>query len=166
MNYGCAAHLFLTYVGGPVHVRPSFHIAFPHTPTPRTQMAGPSMMPTMSAAGEICIESTLAHRLRADAPARGALVTFTSPLDPGRLVCKRVLGLPGDVVCVDPLGARAPSAQHVVVPRGHLWLVGDNAAASRDSRTYGPVSMALVRGRLVARVSPPARALCHSSRGG
>lgn len=42
----------------------------------------------------------------------------------------------------------------VQVPEGHCWVLGDNQAASRDSRTYGPVPLALVRGRVVARVWP------------
>jgi inner membrane protease subunit 1 len=63
--------------------------------------------------------------------------------------------LPGDVVCVDPTGQLAPSTEHVVVPKGHIWVSGDNAADSRDSRMYGPVPMALIHGRLFARVWPP-----------
>lgn len=103
------------------------------------------MLPTMALSGEWVIE----RALRPSSPiARGDLVTFTSPSDPSRTACKRVLGLPGDVVCVDPL----VSDEHVVVPRNHLWLAGDNRALSRDSRTYGPVPVRLVRGRLVARV--------------
>jgi hypothetical protein len=31
--------------------------------------------------------------------------------------------------------------------------MGDNAAYSRDSRDYGPVSMGLIQGRLYARVN-------------
>lgn len=108
------------------------------------------MLPTMSVTGEVVWENRMItpHRL-----SRGDLVTYVSPLDPTRLVCKRLIGLPGDVVCVDPTGTLAPSTEHVVVPKNHVWLIGDNAAASRDSRVYGPVSMALIKGRLVARVS-------------
>lgn len=107
------------------------------------------MIPTMYPEGEWILESRLGSpsSLR-----RGDLAIYTSPLDPSRTVCKRVLGLPGDVVCVDPTGDMAPSTEHVVVPQGHLWMSGDNAKLSRDSREYGPVSMALVKGRQVARV--------------
>ena len=107
------------------------------------------MVPTMYPEGEWILESRLTspRKLR-----RGDLATYISPLDPSRTVCKRVLGLPGDVVCVDPTGQKAPSTEHVVVPKGHLWMSGDNAELSRDSRDYGPVSMALVKGRQVARV--------------
>jgi inner membrane protease subunit 1 len=110
------------------------------------------MLPTMALTGEICLENTLSHRLSPSALQRGDLVTLKSPLDPSRIICKRLIGLPGDVVCVDPTGTLAPSTEHVVVPKGHIWIAGDNAAASRDSRMYGPVSLSLVRGTLVARV--------------
>jgi mitochondrial inner membrane protease subunit 1 len=110
------------------------------------------MLPTMAEEGEIAVESILAYRLWPNSLARGDLITLTSPLDPSRVICKRVAGLPGDIVCVDPTGLKAPSTEHVVVPKGHVWLIGDNAAVARDSRDYGPVSMALIRGKLVARV--------------
>ena len=40
-----------------------------------------------------------------------------------------------------------------VVPRGHVWLQGDNARNSTDSRHYGPVPAALIRGKVLYRVS-------------
>jgi mitochondrial inner membrane protease subunit 1 len=114
------------------------------------KVSGPSMLPTMEASGQVVLENRLISpsRLR-----RGDLVTYISPLDPTRVVCKRLIGLPGDVICVDPTGKVAPSTEHVVIPKGHVWLMGDNAEMSRDSREYGPVSMGLIKGRLVAKVS-------------
>lgn len=38
------------------------------------------------------------------------------------------------------------------VPPGHIWLEGDNLIVSRDSREYGPVPLALVRGRAMVQV--------------
>jgi mitochondrial inner membrane protease subunit 1 len=111
------------------------------------------MLPTMSVSGEIVLENILWFRLFPSSLKRGDLVTVRSPLDPARIICKRVLGLAGDTICVDPTGLKAPSTEHVVVPKGHVWLIGDNATLARDSRDYGPVSIALIRGRLVARVS-------------
>jgi len=121
----------------------------------KIQMAGPSMLPTLDNSGELVIESILPHRLFPNHLARGELITLTSPVNPSRIICKRVIGLPGDVVCVDPTGIKAPSSEHVVVPKGHIWIAGDNASWSTDSRDYGPVSIALIRGRIAARVSPP-----------
>jgi len=110
------------------------------------------MMPTLSHSGDLLIESCLSRRLWPTSFQRGDLVTVISPLDPHRLVCKRILGLEGDTVCVDPTGDVVPSNEHIVVPKGHIWIIGDNATASRDSRTYGPVPMALVQGKVLARV--------------
>lgn len=110
------------------------------------------MLPTISAEGELLLVNKFVCRLFSDRLARGDIVTYASPLDPQRVVCKRILGLPGDTVCVDPTGEMAPSTEHVIVPAGHLWVGGDNAAWSRDSRDYGPVPMALLKGRLIAKV--------------
>jgi inner membrane protease subunit 1 len=111
------------------------------------------MLPTMAESGEMVLNDRLTYTLFPSSLRRGDLLVFTSPLDPTRTVCKRIVGLPGDVVCVDPTGVFAPSTEHVIVPQGHVWVVGDNMAYSRDSRMYGPVPMGLIKGRLIARVS-------------
>lgn len=113
------------------------------------------MLPTISAEGELVLDNKLVCRLFPERLSRGDIVTFVSPLDPERVVCKRILGLPGDTICVDPTGEKAPSTEHVIVPAGHFWAGGDNAAWSRDSRDYGPVPIALMKGRLVAKVRIP-----------
>ncbi|THH21451.1 hypothetical protein EW146_g80 [Bondarzewia mesenterica] len=136
INLACAFHLFAEYIGSV------------------TSVHGPSMIPTMAEEGEIVIENRLSFRRDPSSLKRGDLVTLASPLTVGRVVCKRVLGLPGDVICVDPTSIKAPSTEHVIVPQGHIWIIGDNATLSRDSRDYGPVSLSLVRGTLFARVFP------------
>jgi hypothetical protein len=52
-----------------------------------------------------------------------------------------------------PLGAMHihPITQ---VPTGHIWIQGDNPTHSLDSRQYGPVPLALVKGRVLAQVWP------------
>ncbi len=41
------------------------------------------------------------------------------------------------------------------IPQGHVWLQGDNYYNSTDSRHYGPVPYAVLRGRVVVKVWPP-----------
>lgn len=42
----------------------------------------------------------------------------------------------------------------VTVPRGHLWIEGDNVHNSSDSRNYGPVPIGLVKSRAICRMWP------------
>jgi len=135
-NVACAVHLCTEYVG-----RVSF-------------MEGPSMFPTLAVTGEVVLEDRLTPRLFPDRIGRGDLVILKSPIMPERIVCKRVIGLPGDIVCVDPTGEKAPSTEHLVIPKGHIWISGDNAPFSRDSRLYGPVSMSLIQSKLLMRIYP------------
>lgn len=118
-------------------------------------MSGASMLPTFSDdPSEIVVEEMLTHTLFPNTfLSRGDLITLESPITRGRLVCKRLIGMPGDIICVDPTGQYADPSEHIIVPKGHVWVCGDNPTASRDSRVYGPVPIALVKGRIVARVS-------------
>lgn len=110
------------------------------------------MLPTFEASGDVAIESIVSHRIAPYDLTRGELVSLKSPINPNRIICKRIIGLAGDVICVDPTGSKAPSVEHVVIPKGHVWIAGDNLACSTDSRDYGPVPIGLIRGRIIARV--------------
>ena len=109
------------------------------------------MYPTLSDRGTLVLHSPLALRLTP--LERGNLVTAISPFDPTHQVLKRVIGLPGDTICVDPTGERRNAKDEwCTVPRGHVWIAGDNASNSTDSRDYGPVPLALIKGKVVGRV--------------
>jgi signal peptidase I len=72
-------------------------------------------------------------------------------------VCKRILGLPGDMVVNPPPMGRMRNKQHddlVIIPDGHIWIEGDNTMHSTDSRDYGPIPAALIVGRVVCRIWP------------
>lgn len=114
-------------------------------------MDGISMVPNFAESGEVIVEDCLSYRFRPIQ--RGDLVVLKSPLDPKRIICKRVLGLAGDIICVDPTGRLAPPTEHVIIPQNYIWIVGDNATYCRDSREYGPVPISLVRARVAYRVS-------------
>jgi nickel-type superoxide dismutase maturation protease len=87
-------------------------------------------------------------------------------LEPGdRLLVRRVGGRPrlgpGDLVTVpDP---RPESGGRILVKRvgsvdgDTVALVGDNPHASTDSRSFGPVPVSSVLGRVVYRYGPPGR---------
>ncbi|KAK4155931.1 peptidase S24/S26A/S26B/S26C [Chaetomidium leptoderma] len=118
--------------------------------------SGPSMLPTFEVVGEWLLVSRLHRRGRGIAV--GDVVTYNIPVNDDVGV-KRVLGLPGDYVLMDTPpsadgGAAAGGGSMIQVPQGHCWIVGDNLVASRDSRYFGPVPLALVRGKVIATMRP------------
>jgi hypothetical protein len=48
---------------------------------------------------------------------------------------------------------RRGEGKYIKVPKGYIWVVGDNLSNSTDSRHYGPVPLAMVKGKVLARVS-------------
>ena len=56
----------------------------------------------------------------------------------------------GDVVELQPrVGeeCKKKKKKKITVPKGHVWVEGDNAACSVDSRHFGAVPVALLIGR-------------------
>jgi inner membrane protease subunit 1 len=143
----------------------AYHALLPYATT------GPSMLPHFPSSGACIIMTPFTARgrnLRV-----GDIVAAHSPYEAGGRIVKRVVGMPGDVVCVneDPSGEGDAFAEpgvaqarredgnvprefgtgrlrYLKVPTGHVWLSGDNAPASLDSRHYGPVPLALVIGKV------------------
>lgn len=68
-----------------------------------------------------------------------------SPYNPETTSIKRVIALEGEYV-----RTRDPYPQpRVRVPMGHVWVEGDGEPGkSLDSNYYGPISMALITGRV------------------
>jgi type IV secretory pathway protease TraF len=67
---------------------------------------------------------------------------------------------PGDIVAAsDPRQPERSLLKRVVdVGQEGVFLLGDNPEHSTDSRQFGPVPMASVRGKAIYRYGPPARA--------
>lgn len=104
---------------------------------------GTSMEPTLHAGQRVLVRRTCAQRLR-----RGQVVVLANPTDtppeagtpPGTgnppWLIKRILAVPGEPVPRETVQA----LRHVTerrVPAGRLVLLGDNQAASYDSRRAG-----------------------------
>jgi inner membrane protease subunit 2 len=120
-------------------------------------VGGRSMQPTFNARGKEHNDVVLLNRWSARqlAYCRGDVVVLRSPHQPDELMTKRVVGLPGDWVRprADACNGQS-SSQPVVVPRGHLWVEGDNEHASKDSNSFGPIAAGIVEARVSLKLWP------------
>ena len=96
-------------------------------PLRRVRVTGPSMAPALRHGDVLVVRRTGAGRL----PAAGAVVVAALPDRP--LAVKRLTR---------------------VEPDGRVWLEGDNAFGSTDSRDLGPQPAAAVVGRVLVRLWP------------
>ncbi|KAL5277209.1 IMMP1L family protein [Megaselia abdita] len=160
IQYGCLTHCVFEYVG-------DFVVC-----------SGPSMEPTLSSNNILMTEriSARMHNLK-----RGDVVIAKNPTNPNQHICKRIMGMPGDVVTIAPhpesilaealwtdekeaafaaedgpdyAKIRRPKIERIVVPRGHVWIEGDNSENSSDSRYYGPIPQGLVKSKAICRIWP------------
>ena len=95
----------------------------------RLEVAGRSMLPSFAPGDRVVAVEGLPVRA-------GDVVAIEDPRDGGRLLVKRVHRVAG----------------------GTVEVLGDNDLESTDSRTFGQVSLAAIRGRVVYRYFPPERA--------
>jgi signal peptidase I len=109
---------------------------------------GPSMLPHMENDERVLVNKT-AYVF--GQPARGDVIIFHAPCDPGHDYVKRVIGLPGDTVKTDrehvwvngvqldePYISRAsnPKEETWKVPTNEYYVLGDNRPISDDSRYW------------------------------
>ncbi|KAI7826605.1 peptidase S24/S26A/S26B/S26C [Gamsiella multidivaricata] len=74
----------------------------------------------------------------------GDVVTLRHPDQPDRIIIKRIVALEGDII-----QTRSPYPEaHVRVPRGHCWIEGDEMFHSKDSNSFGPVPLGLVKSKV------------------
>lgn len=111
-----------------------------------TETHGESMLPTLNYTGDYVHVNKYYRRGRN--VQIGDLIVATKPTDPGQRVCKRITGMPGDVICVDP--SSGDYDRYITVPKGHCWVTGDNLTQSLDSRSYGVLPLGLIKGRIFA----------------
>ncbi|GMY37877.1 mitochondrial inner membrane protease subunit 1-like [Fagus crenata] len=114
---------------------------------------GPSMLPTFNLTGDLFLSERLSVWFGKVGP--GDIVLVRSPENPRKVMAKRLLGMEADSVTyvVDP--KNSDKCETIVVPKGHVWVQGDNIYNSRDSRHFGPVPYNLIEGRSFLKIWPP-----------
>jgi signal peptidase I len=137
-------------------------------------VAGASMDTTFEN-GHYIIVDQLTYRF--EEPQRGDVVVFKYPQDPSKYFIKRIIGLPGEAVVISQgqvlIGESATSTEGVVLPEPYVdedrktgeslkrvleddeyFVMGDNRAASSDSRVWGPLHERHIVGRAAIRILP------------
>ncbi|AET40341.1 endopeptidase catalytic subunit IMP1 Ecym_5605 [Eremothecium cymbalariae DBVPG len=131
-----------------------------------TETRGESMVPTLAATNDYV------HALKKYRNGKGVkigdCIVAVKPTDPDQRVCKRITGMPGDIILVDPsMGSKQNNQvdeldsdavqqmeehfnSYLKVPEGHVWVTGDNLSHSLDSRSYNSLPMGLIKGKIVA----------------
>ncbi|BAP70377.1 mitochondrial inner membrane protease subunit 1 [Kluyveromyces marxianus] len=115
-----------------------------------TETRGESMLPTLNSVNDYV------HVLKWYKDGRdlsiGDCIVAMKPTDPQSRVCKRITGMEGDLILVDPSQNDDEEAfdTFIKVPKGHVWVTGDNLSHSLDSRTYNSIPMGLIKGKIVA----------------
>ena len=127
---------------------------------------GRSMQPVLRDGDRLVVDRLGAEALGVD---RFDVVVLQSPTEEGIDYVKRVVGLPGDRVEIrfgqvflngDALREShglirdTAHAEPLIVPDGHCFVLGDNRPQSCDSREFGVVPLATIRGTVRARVWP------------
>lgn len=118
-----------------------------------------SMVPSLQVGDHILVTP-----YRGAMPRRGEVIVFHAPDRPSELRVKRVVALPGDLI--DSTAGRVRIGGHAIpepyllkqaatgeidpqiIPADSLFVMGDNREDSLDSRRLGPLSRALVVGRV------------------
>jgi len=138
---------------------------------------GASMEPNYQD-GEYLIIDEVSYRL--GEPLRGEVVVFKYPQNPSEFFIKRIIGLPGETIKIDdikiiienkanPEGFVLDESSYLknVPPMGQetttlkeneFFVLGDNRAASFDSRRWGPLPRNNIVGRVWGKARPISQA--------
>ncbi|KAJ8616689.1 hypothetical protein MRB53_036061 [Persea americana] len=116
-------------------------------------VCGPSMLPTLNLTGDLVLVERISPRI--NRVGHGDIVIVRSPENPRKTITKRITGMEGDSVTFAYDRRQHDRWKTIIVPKGHVWVQGDNVFASNDSRNFGPVPYALVQGKALVRIWPP-----------
>jgi signal peptidase I len=132
-----------------------------------------SMEPTIAIGNRVLAEK-VSYRFFSQ-PAYGDIVVFDDPNGQHPQLIKRVIAVGGQTVdvkdgavwvdgkrLVEPYIYGKPNELGTVplplkIPAGYVWLMGDNRTNSGDSRFFGPVPVAQIKGRAVWTYWPPSQ---------
>lgn len=136
-------------------------------------VSGTSMFPTFDSWHYLIIDE-LTYRMYE--PQRGDVIVMKYPLDPGRYFIKRIIGLPGEKVILSEKSVTIENAAHpegfvlnetyldpanltdnqmyITLKDDQYFVMGDNRAASADSRYWGPLPRKNIVGRAYFRLFP------------
>jgi signal peptidase I len=130
---------------------------------------GSSMLPSLVNGERLLVAK---NSYRQALPARGAIVVFRCPRNPNEDYVKRVIALPGETVelrngtvyingnvLVEPYLGQVPASDFPPhqVESGMIFVLGDNRGHSDDSRYFGDVPLANIRGPVILRLWPIGR---------
>ncbi|KAK7256960.1 hypothetical protein RIF29_30591 [Crotalaria pallida] len=133
-KFFCVLHVTGTYLVNPV------------------QTYGPSMLPAIDLTPSVFLSERISAR--SGKVTRGDIVVLRSPQNPRKFISKRLVGMEGDTITYLSSPGNSDKHETLVVPKGHIWVQGDNIYNSTDSRNFGPVPYGLVQSRIFWRVSP------------
>ncbi len=133
---------------------------------------GSSMEPNYNH-GDYLIIDGISYRFRD--PERGEVVVFRYPEDTSIMHIKRIIGMPEETIVIDSQGIKAINSEgneivldesqylsffnagkefEVVLEENSYFVLGDNRAASFDSRRWGSLPREYIVGKTVLRVFP------------
>ena len=125
---------------------------------------GISMQPTLHEGDRVFVVKYRFGR----SPSRGDVIVLKDVIGDTEMLIKRVVALGGDTVTVQQGSLMVndkfyhkstefnPDEPYTtIVPKGYIFVMGDNESKSFDSRTFGPVKLDKVVGRAVMIFWPP-----------
>ena len=130
-----------------------------------------SMIPTLQINDRVLVNKFI---YRFTEPERRDIIVFQSVESADQDLIKRVVGLPGDEIAVrngklfvngepqkEPYtNKKLPDVSFFAqrtVPKGHVFVMGDNRSNSQDSRVFGPLPKKNIEGEAFLRFWPPGR---------